>query len=91
MDATQNADLRKAAEASLARKRNFLRYLGTWMIVSIICVVIWFLSGRGSFWPVWVIFGMGIAALWMGWAAYGPRTGPPSETKVQEEMRRLED
>lgn len=77
---------RQAALARIHAKRGFLKYLGTWVILSIFFIVIWAAGGGGSFWPIWPIIGIGIGAFFMGLGAYGPRMGPPSEEQIQKEM-----
>ena len=46
----------------LAKKRVAFRWtLISYISTNIILIAIWFLSGRGSFWPAWVILFWGIA------------------------------
>ena len=87
---TDNDSLRAAAEKRLRDQRNFWRTLGSFVIVWIILTAIWWLSGGGYFWPVWAMFGMGIALLFIGWNAYGPRERQPSEQRIQDEMKKFE-
>ena len=58
------------------------------VIVWIILAAVWALSGGGYFWPVWAIFGMSIALLFVGWGAYGPRD-KVTDAEVQAEMRKM--
>ena len=44
-------------------------------------------SYAGYFWPVWVIFGIGIAVVVQAWKAYGP-SNRITEADVQREMER---
>ncbi len=86
---------RKQALTRLHAQQTFKRYLVTWAGVSVMMIVIWLLSGglqKGlwDFWPIWVIAAMGIGALWAGISAYGPRDGAPSEAKIQEEIRKMQ-
>jgi hypothetical protein len=49
-------------------------------------VLIWFLSGRGYFWPVWVMGGFLIGAIF-----YGVNTmmnKPLTEDQIQREMQK---
>ena len=87
---TNEAALRKAAEKRIQSRRGFYYYLGVWAIVSIILTGVWALSGAGYFWPIWAIGGMGIAALFMALSTFGPGSGPPSEARIQEEMKKLQ-
>lgn len=81
--------IREAAVKRLKAQDDFKRVLGIFVIVWLILTAIWALSGGGYFWPVWAIFGMAIALLFIGFGAYGPRSGPPSEERVAEEMKRF--
>ncbi len=83
--------LRAAAVKRIKAKRDFWRTLGIFVIVSLILTAVWALSGGGYFWPVWAMFGMGIAALFIGWGAYGPAERPPSEQQIADEMRKMGD
>jgi hypothetical protein len=43
------------------------------------------------FWPIWVIFGTGVATLFMGWNAFGPRNTGPTQAQVDEEAKKFEN
>ena len=89
---------RKAAIAALQDKSNFWRSLGVWVILSIFFIAIWAFSGgvkEGqafwvNFWPIWPIIGIGIGVFFMALRAFGPNQGPPSEAKIQEQMRKMQ-
>jgi hypothetical protein len=50
--------------APAARVPHWLEAIwGGWLTASVICVMIWLLSGRGDFWPVWVIVPWGVLLL----------------------------
>ncbi len=80
--------LRQEAIHRLKAKQNFWRMLGGFVILWIIMIAIWALSGGGYFWPAWVIFGTGIAVLFSGWGAFGPKSSI-NEAQIQAEMRKL--
>jgi hypothetical protein len=86
---TGNEDLRAAAEKRLSDQANFKRLAGVFVIVWAILIAVWALSGRGYFWPIWAIFGMGIALAFMGWGAYGPRPSGPTQDQIDAEMRKM--
>lgn len=81
--------MRAAAVKRINAKRNFRRTAGSFVIVWVILIGIWALSGAGYFWPGWAIFGMGIALLFMGWSAYGPAERPVTEQDINDEMRKM--
>ncbi len=80
---------REAAIRRLKAKRGFVQNLGVYVIVNAFLVVIWAVSGRGYFWPIWVMAGWGIAVAFHAWAIYG-RSGI-TEADVQREMQRDPD
>jgi hypothetical protein len=43
------------------------------------------------FWPIWVILGTGIATLFMGWSAFGPRSTGPTQAEVDAEAKKFEN
>lgn len=86
-----STELRDAAIKSIKAKRDFWRLLGIFAIVSGILTAIWALSGGGYFWPIWAMFGMGVAAAFSALSAYGPGKQPPSEQQIDNEMRRLQE
>ena len=80
----------QAAAERLNSQRAFWRTLGGFVLIWIVCTIIWAATGAGMFWPVWVILGTGIATLFMGWSAFGPRNTGPSQAQVDEEAKKFE-
>jgi uncharacterized membrane protein len=87
---TDENKARKAAEARLNAQSGFKKMLGGFVILWVIVVAVWALSGGGSFWPVWVFLGTGIALLYGAWSAYGPRDRGPTETEIDAETKKFE-
>jgi uncharacterized membrane protein len=84
-------DKRKQAKERLKNQRDFKALVGVFVIIWILLAAVWWFSGGGYFWPVWAYFGMGIALLFVGWNAYGPRSGGISEAAVDREVKRMEE
>jgi hypothetical protein len=84
-------ELRKYALKSLKRKEDFRQYMIVYVIVVAITVGVWYLvTPTGYFWPGWVIFGMGIGALFTGLDAWGKLGGKPITTsQIDAEVERL--
>ncbi|NQU37495.1 MAG: 2TM domain-containing protein [Actinobacteria bacterium] len=80
---------RKAALKRIEQKRGFWRFAGLWLLISVGMVVIWLLSGRGYFWPIWVFLGMGVAVVAMGFGTFGPKSSGPSEADIQREINKM--
>lgn len=63
-------------------RRRVLHVAGQAAIVSAICVVIWLATGMaGSFWPTWVVLGMGIRLAFVAWNELGPAADGSGESR----------
>jgi hypothetical protein len=83
-------ELRVIAKKRLKKQAEFKRYLWTWLGVSALTSAIWFITSPGGyFWPVWVIFGMGVGALFNGIDAYGKKPNIITDSDVDAEVERL--
>lgn len=82
-------ELRKQAIHRVKAKQSFWRLAGVFAIVWLILIAVWAMSGRGYFWPMWAIFGMGIALAFSAWGAYGPHQGV-TEEEIDAEMRKMQ-
>lgn len=78
---------RELAIQRLKLKQDFKGMLAGGLFAILVCVVIWLMGDGGYFWPVWVIFGIGIAVVVQGWKAYGP-SNRITEADVQREMEK---
>jgi hypothetical protein len=77
---------REAAIKRLKVKRGYKVHLAIFLVVNILLLVIWALSGAGYFWPIWVLLGWGIGLGLHGWAVYFRQ--PISEDEISREMER---
>ncbi|MEY2698694.1 MAG: hypothetical protein RL720_650 [Actinomycetota bacterium] len=83
-------EFRDIAKKRLKKQAEFKQYLWIWAGVSILLTVIWFLTSPGSyFWPIWAMFGMGVAALFSGIDAYGKKPKIISESDIDAEVEKL--
>lgn len=91
---SDDAAMRKAAKSRLKAQQAFKTMLGGFVILWVICWAIWLFTkgdGGGLPWPLWVMFGTGIAAAFSGWSAYGPRNRGVSEAAIDREVRRMQE
>ncbi|HET6831261.1 MAG TPA: 2TM domain-containing protein [Solirubrobacterales bacterium] len=79
-------DARERALNRLKAQRSFRGLAVTAVGVLVLMIVIWALSGGGYFWPIWVVFGLGVALVASGWQAYGPRQRPITEDDIRREI-----
>jgi len=91
MTPSASDDRRDFARQQLKKKQGFKTYLAVYVGVTGLVTAIWFLTSPGNyFWPIWVIFGMGIGAVATGLDAYGKRWSKPiTEADVDAEVERL--
>lgn len=89
--ATKDDSLRDFARKSLKKKQDYRQYLWVYLAVSLLTTGIWFITSPTSyFWPLWVIFGMGVGALFAGLDAYGKIGNKPiTDADVDAEVERL--
>jgi uncharacterized membrane protein len=54
-------------------RRDFVSLLASSALMVAVVVIIWAVTGAGSFWPVWVIFGLSVVLLGSAWRAFRPQ------------------
>ena len=86
---SDSSKLRDQAISSLKAKRGFWNFLIVAVVISALMVGVWALTGMGYFWPMWPMFGLGIAVVFSAIGTYGPGRRGPNESQIQAEMRKL--
>ena len=81
---------KKAAEERLNSQAGFKKMVGGFLIVIVISIVIWALTGQGDFWPIWLMLVIGVETAFSAWSAYGPRAKGPSQAEIEEEAKKFE-
>lgn len=87
MTIDQESEEWKQARKRVADRRDFGSHLVAYVVINSFFVLMWALSGRGYFWPAWVIGGWGIGIVLHGWEVFVRR--PVTDADVEEELRRL--
>jgi hypothetical protein len=84
-------EVRKYATKLLKKRQDFKEYMWVYLVVTAITTGIWFFTTpNGYFWPIWVIFGMGIGAVLTGLDALGKLSRKPiTEAEIDAEVERL--
>ena len=77
---------RAIARSRLERKRKFAGDVVAYLAFNAFLIVIWAVSGRGNFWPGWVLGGWGVLLVLDAWSLYFRR--PITADDVEREMRR---
>ena len=75
-----------AGLAGVIGSRRWVRRIIGAIVVSLFMVLIWVLSGRGYFWPVWVMGGFLIGAIFYG--VNQMMNKPLTEDQIQREMQK---
>ena len=79
-------DLRALALKRLKAKRDLQAHAIAYVMVNLLLIGIWWVSGAGFFWPIFVLLGWGIGLAFNVWDVLSPEPGP---AQVEEEMERL--
>ncbi len=83
-------ELREFAENRLKRQAGFRSNLRGLLALSVLFVVIWFLTTpEGYFWPIWPILGIGLNTVRSGIDAYSRKPGIITESQIDAEVRKL--
>lgn len=78
--------VREQARQRVEARRNLLTNFVAYLVVNAFLVGVWALSGRGYFWPVWIIGGWGVGIVMHAWDVYGRR--PITESDIDAELAR---
>ena len=77
---------REKARQRLEKKNKFRGDVAAYVVINAFLVVIWAVSGRGYFWPGWVMGGWGVFLLLDAWNLYF--RAPVTEADVDRELGR---
>ena len=81
-------NLREKALANLKHRRGLQKQLKIYAITNVTLVIIWALSGRGDFWPIWSIVFWGLALIYQAWAFNFPEK-QITEEDISQEVNRI--
>jgi hypothetical protein len=87
--AATDKELREQAIARVKAKDALRSIVGSWALVTIIVLAVYFLTTPGGyFWPIWPILGVGFAVASQAWRVY--RAGTDNrEARIQAEIDKL--
>lgn len=77
---------RQQAIQRLHQRRGFLNYVIGAIVISLFMVVIWAFTGRGDFWPIWVMGAFAIGLIFYGVNLVMNK--PLTEDQIQREMQK---
>ena len=77
---------REQARKRVEKKHKFRGDVVAYVIINLVLMGTWAVTGAGYFWPGWVLAGWGVLLLLDAWNLYFRR--PITEDEIDEEMRR---
>jgi hypothetical protein len=77
---------RQAARRRVEKRRKFQGDVVTFVVINAFLVALWAITGRGYFWPAWIMGAWGIGLIMHAWTVYGQR--PITEADIEREMER---
>jgi fatty acid desaturase len=77
---------REQARKRVEKKHKFRGDVVAYVIINVVLIGIWVVSGAGYFWPGWVLAGWGVLLMLDAWNLYFGR--PITEAEIDKEMRR---
>ena len=84
---TDDEELRKEAKKRVGKRRDLAAHVVSYCVINAMIIGIWAISGRGYFWPAWVLLGWGVGLVLNIWDVYFRK--PITEHDIQREMERL--
>ncbi|HZQ57267.1 MAG TPA: 2TM domain-containing protein [Acidimicrobiales bacterium] len=79
---------REAARRRLQARRDFSSHLAAYVVINASLIAIWASTGRGYFWPAWVLGMWGAGLVMHAWDAFLRR--PVTDAEIDQELRRGE-
>ena len=79
--------LRKRAIKRLKKRRDFFAHLIVYVMVNTFIVVIWAMTSKGFFWPIFPMVGWGIGVVMNAWDVWWGDDF--AEDKIEREIDRL--
>ena len=82
----QSSSERDEARKRLQARRDFGANIFSYVVINAMLVGIWAFSGRGYFWPAWVMIAWGAGLVFHAWDAFWRR--PITESDIDREIER---
>ena len=81
-------ELYKLARSRVAARRGFFVHLGVYIVVNVFLILVWYMTGHGYPWFLWVLGGWGIGVIFNGLSVF-VFSRVPEETEVDKEYEKL--
>jgi len=75
----------EAARKRVEKKRKFRADVAAYVVINAFLIGAWVVSGRGYFWPGWVLAGWGVALFLDAWNVWFQK--PITDAEIEHELR----
>ena len=82
-------EIREIATHRVQRRRGFYSHLTAYILVNLMLVAIWYFTGAGYFWPMWVMLGWGIGLVFNAVAAFLKHDIGWEKRAVEKEIEKI--
>jgi uncharacterized membrane protein len=82
-------EIREIATKRVRAKRGFYSHLIAYIIVNLMLVAIWYFTGAGYFWPMWVILFWGIGLIFNAVAAFSKHDISWETKAIEKEVEKI--
>ncbi|HET9656961.1 MAG TPA: 2TM domain-containing protein [Kineosporiaceae bacterium] len=86
-DGTEDSEQWTQARRRVEKRRKLASDIVAYLVVNAFLIGVWAMTGRGYFWPAWVLGGWGIGLVLSGWEVYGRK--PVTTSEIRDELGRL--
>jgi uncharacterized membrane protein len=82
-------EIREIATRRVRRRRGFYWHLSVYIIINLMLLAIWYFTGRGYFWPGWVLLGWGIALVFNAVAVFTKGDIGSERAAIEKEIEKI--
>jgi uncharacterized membrane protein len=82
-------EIREIATKRVRAKRGFYSHLTAYIIVNLMLVAIWYFTGAGYFWPMWVMLFWGIGLIFNAVAAFSKHDISWEMKEIEKEVEKI--
>jgi hypothetical protein len=82
-------EIREIAARRVRAKKRFYSHLTAYIIVNLMLVAIWYFTGAGYFWPMWVILFWGIGLIFNAVTTFSRHDISWETKEIEKEVERI--
>jgi len=82
-------EIREIATQRVRRRRGFYSHLTAYILVNLMLVAIWYFTGAGYFWPMWVMLFWGIGLVFNAVAVFLKRDISWETKEIEKEVEKI--